>query len=776
MNGSANNSDYAALSGLVVNFGKNGSKQKSIFVKITGDKIVEQDETFSLNLSNPVNATLGDKTGVGVIKNNDSSQLVLTGGGSKVEQDSGEVAYNYQMKLSNPVQGGFSISYQTKDGSAKQTDADFSNGSGKLSFNGSAGQTKSFTINAKGDNKVEGDETFSVDFSSSAPAGVELVNNSTTSTILNDDKATITLNGSQIQNEGDSGLKGFQFTVSVDNPVAGGFDVNYEVQGDSATADDDFESNNGALSFFGGQNEVKTITVQVIGDGKIEEDEMFYVKLLSLSNTPFADDVSIISAEQSGTINNDDFATLTLSGGVAKDEGNFGPTAYTFEVALFGDVEDGLNVAYSVNDESAQASDNDYVDNDGILLFDGETGEVQTITVIVNGDTKAEAHEQFNVTLDAVTSGGEPVAVQFIDSPQIGTITNDDGAVFFLDVGDGFATEFDGTMPVSITLSTLSDIGATVDYTVVAATAKPGEDYTAVSGTATFGPGEVVKVIQVPIIDDEELENEESFTFVLSNPSNFELGEPASSVITILDNDSTPIVNMVAPLVQGLESDEFVSFDVVLSQPFGLPVRAVLDWDEGTASDGVDFKKNTEEIMFKPGQAVHTIEIPILADDVYERNEDLTVRLSEAENGTLGENTETLIKIIEDDPAPTITISDVTFNEALAGVSIMNFELQLSHYAAIDIFIDFETAPVSAEPEQDYVDVSGRLRIRAGSLTGTIGVPILSDSLDENDETFELSLINNSEGAFDSPSGALTVVGTIKNVNALKFYLPIASK
>jgi Calx-beta domain len=62
-------SDYTAASGtLTFNAGE---KAKTISVSVIGELLVEQDETFTLTLSNPVNATLGTATATGTIRNDD---------------------------------------------------------------------------------------------------------------------------------------------------------------------------------------------------------------------------------------------------------------------------------------------------------------------------------------------------------------------------------------------------------------------------------------------------------------------------------------------------------------------------------------------------------------------------------------------------------------------------------------------------------------------------------------------------------------------------------
>ena len=57
----------------------------------------------------------------------------------------------------------------------------------------------------------------------------------------------------------------------------------------------------------------------------------------------------------------------------------------------------------------------------------------------------------------------------------------------------------------------------TVDYATADGTATAGEDYTATSGTLTFGPGESLKTVSVPVLDDALDEGEETFTLRLSN-------------------------------------------------------------------------------------------------------------------------------------------------------------------------------------------------------------------------------------------------------------------
>jgi uncharacterized protein (TIGR03118 family) len=65
-------------------------------------------------------------------------------------------------------------------------------------------------------------------------------------------------------------------------------------------------------------------------------------------------------------------------------------------------------------------------------------------------------------------------------------------------------------------------------------------DYTAVGGTLVFLPGETMKAITIPIINDVYVEGPEVLTFTLSNAGPDTLGAQSSASVTITDNDAAP--------------------------------------------------------------------------------------------------------------------------------------------------------------------------------------------------------------------------------------------
>jgi hypothetical protein len=66
--------DYTAISGTATIAA--GATSTTVTVKVQGDTTVEPDETFFVNLSNPVNATISDIQGFGTIENDDTAPTV----------------------------------------------------------------------------------------------------------------------------------------------------------------------------------------------------------------------------------------------------------------------------------------------------------------------------------------------------------------------------------------------------------------------------------------------------------------------------------------------------------------------------------------------------------------------------------------------------------------------------------------------------------------------------------------------------------------------------
>ena len=136
---------------------------------------------------------------------------------------------------------------------------------------------------------------------------------------------------------------------------------------------------------------------------------------------------------------------------------------------------------------------------------------------------------------------------------------------------------------------------------------------------------------------------------------------------------------------------------------------------------------------------------PLISTDI--------VNLSNAVNATISDN-QGQGTITDDDPAPSLSIDDVTADE---GAGTMTFTVSLSSVSGQAVSVGFTTTDGTAVAPDDYTTTSGTLTIAAGSVTGPIAVTIIDDAEIESAETFTLDLSNAVNATLSDNQG----VGTI---------------
>ena len=101
--------------------------------------------------------------------------------------------------------------------------------------------------------------------------------------------------------------------------------------------------------------------------------------------------------------------------------------------------------------------------------------------------------------------------------------------------------EAGGSVSVQVRLSSASGAGnpqVSVDYATANGAASAGQDYTDTHGTLTFGETSTAEMIAIPILQDGDIEGDETFTLTLSAPQNAVLGSLTQATITITDDES----------------------------------------------------------------------------------------------------------------------------------------------------------------------------------------------------------------------------------------------
>jgi hypothetical protein len=180
--------DYVAASGTAVI--PAGATSQAVDVAVIGDLLDEPDETFSLDLSSPVNATIADGHGVGTIADNDPPPALFVGDCAVMEGNAGATPCPFDVFLSGPSGFTVGVSYATADGTAT-AGSDYTAASGMLTFTpGTTSQP--VPVQVLGDIAIETDESFSLNLF--APVNATLGDSQGLGTIGDDDAPSLSSN------------------------------------------------------------------------------------------------------------------------------------------------------------------------------------------------------------------------------------------------------------------------------------------------------------------------------------------------------------------------------------------------------------------------------------------------------------------------------------------------------------------------------------------------------------------------------------------------------
>lgn len=536
-------SDYNATNGtLTFTAGQTG---KTISVAVKGDTVIESNETFFVNLSNPINGNITDNQGLGTIVNNDFLPKVKISDANIFEGNSGTTPAKFVLNLDKSSSQAITVKYATGNTTALAS-SDYNATTGTVTFN--PGQTsKTISVGVKGESVYELSEIFSVNLSGAVNASI--ADNQGLGTIANDDSPPEIKITDVSLTEGNSGISNANFVVSLNKLTSLATTVKYATSNGTALVGSDFNTTTGIVTFSAGQT-TKTISVGVKGDLIDELSETFSVNLSGATNASIADNKGI------GTIIDNDLPPKIKISDNSFNEGDSGVSLAKFTLSLDNPSAQRVTVKYATANGSAIAG-SDYNATTSTITFNpGETSK--TISVGIKGDLIDEVNETFSVNLSA------PTNATISDNQGIGTIIDND-PLSGIKISD--STIFEGNSGISnanftVSLDKASAKTITVKYGTANGTALSGSDYNATNGTLTFAPGQTSKTVSVGVKGDVLVESDELFSVNLSTATNGSITD-SQGVGKIRNNDlnNRSLTGNMSTLTGSLDSDTFVLGD-----------------------------------------------------------------------------------------------------------------------------------------------------------------------------------------------------------------------
>ena len=737
--------DYKAVSDFTVTIPANQTSGSHDFRLTTiDDAVFEGSETILVSGTNSDEMVKG--TTIWLNDNDplpDGDKVVLSASPMVIHEDAGATSVTVTATTGNPVASDLVVGISTgnlqtflKPGYASEDDYTLSGGGNGYYRHesitiktGSTSASTTFTLTPTNDSAKEGSEVVGV-------AGTYnlLTTNNADITLTDDDASTVTLSASPSSVSESASATTVTVTATADAAVSAATAVTVKVgkTGDSATEGTDYSTVNDFTITIAANatSNTGTFTLTPTQDTNAEGTETITVAgsgtTLNVTGTTVSltdDDIAVtLSAKPSsvkeGTQSKKVKVTATANNPVSSAK------TVTVQVGKSGD-------------SATEGTDYKTVSDFTITIPSGKQSGTGSFVLSETSDTsKSESDETISVSGSGTNMTVTGTTV---------TLTNDDGtntspvtSTLSLSLSPDELTENGQEVSITATVTRSSSSGA-ASYTVTVTddgTATADTDYSAGSdATVSIADGSKTgtATIKVTPTHDTLIEGDETVILELK-------GTTVEATATLKDNDKKPDVNLSLSSSSVSEGASATTVTVTAafsnSSTYGADKTVTVSvGGSGTATSGTDYSAVSNfDITISKGDTsgTGTFTLTPTSDDVFEGDE--TIGVAGTSTG-LTVNSTTLT--LSDDDSAEVTINDASADEG----KDMTFTVTLDKAVQGGLKVTLGYTDVTADVDNDYA-----VNSTAVDFTGTAGetqtftVSTADDSLDENNETFTVTL------------------------------------
>lgn len=313
-------------------------------------------------------------------------------------------------------------------------------------------------------------------------------------------------------------------------------------------------------------------------------------------------------------------------------------------------------------------------------LYKKVSGVRELIGVTFHPNT---SYGPFPITVQDGSYGSIPFVVTAVDLSSLESQESDpayfnyDERIFVqFELSNSSGSEATPLALIKVILSKSSEQTITVNYTTSDGTAKAGTDYIASSGILTFSPGVTTQTISIPILNDTQVEENETFIVKLSNPVNAILGTVTTHTYTILNDDSPGTIQFSSSTYTVNENEGSVTIGVMRTGGNGGSVRVSYSTSNGTGMAGLNYIATKGTLTWADGDdSEKSFTIPILRDRRFGENKTVNLTLYNISgSATLGNPSTAILTIIDNDRNPTIFFDDFSSDKGWNGLEAGGWE------------------------------------------------------------------------------------------------------
>ena len=627
-------------------------------------------------------------------------------------------AYNATVRSFDPEGGSISLSASGLP--AWLAFADHGDGTGTLSGTAPAGTVGTFSITfTASDGQTSAQRVLSLDVDSPVLPTVTVATTDASSSETGPGTGTFTLTRS-----GGDMMSSVTVAYSLGGTAASGTD--YVAPGRTVT--------------FSPFNTTATVTITPVDDEHYETPE---------------ESVELTLAPGAGyTVGSPDAATLAIADNDKPTVSVFLDTASATEggAATFTFARSGINslgpltVNYTLGGTTTAVADYSPALSGSITIPVGET----TASLDVNALTDSLIEVPETLILTVAANAAYNVAA---DPNNAATLTISDPAaqqpMVTLTVTDNESSERSGYKGNGqFTLTRAGSVASAVTVNLLASgTATPGSDYTTLPSTVTIPAGQSTATVDLAVLDDSEVEPDETATLTLQAGAGYTVGNSSAATAVIYDDEPTQVH---VEIIDGkcLEQSSADVGTIYLRRlgsreaPITVPYTVT-----GTATNGTDFATLTSTATINANSSSVILTITPTNDALVEGTETVTITAQTGTGYTLADPTSATMEIRDDE---TVDVNVSAFDADCRELPTANpgsFRLTRSASSASALTVNYSITG-TATNGTDYTLVAGSATIPANQTTVDIVVTPIDDALVEGTESVILALAANG-AAYD---------------------------
>ena len=297
----------------------------------------------------------------------------------------------------------------------------------------------------------------------------------------------------------------------------------------------------------------------------------------------------------------------------------------------------------------------------------------------------------------------------------------------------------------------------TVNY-IITGTATAGLDFEPIAGSAIIEANNSSIYLPITFIDDNVTEGQESITLTLISNGFYQVGSPNTATININDNDSS-LVSLTVSDATASEPGYTKGTGTVLISRLGdtstaltIPLMVT-----GTATAGLDYVLLSPTITIPAGDVSATVTLQALDDTTAESDETVILSLQNGVGYKLASSWNGTVTIQDDEPV----LINIIASDALAGEGGSDTgTMQITRLGRRDTALTIPlTRSGSATSGSDFTALPASVTLAANSLTASVIITPINDSLNEAPETVIVTLGSGSGYSVGTPaSAAVTII------------------